>query len=108
MDSPTNASPESSAFGQSDSSDPAASTSPPTCLELTTALNLNEDQTLALLQRPDYPSESIEQRARNASLMKSRKVRIAIAAHPRTPRHISLRLIRELYPFDLMRFALQP
>ncbi|HUO17508.1 MAG TPA: hypothetical protein VMX38_21175 [Verrucomicrobiae bacterium] len=40
--------------------------------------------------------------------MKSRKVRLALAAHPRTPRRISLKLIREFYTFDLMRFALAP
>ena len=40
--------------------------------------------------------------------MKSRKVRLALAAHPRTPRRIALRLIRELYTFDLMQFSLIP
>jgi len=40
--------------------------------------------------------------------MKSRKVCVALAAHPRTPRHLALRLIRQLYTFDLMRFTLQP
>lgn len=40
--------------------------------------------------------------------MKSRKVRVALAAHPRAPRRIALRLIRELYTFDLMQFSLIP
>jgi hypothetical protein len=40
--------------------------------------------------------------------MKSRKLRVALAAHPRTPRRIALRLIRELYTFDLMQFSLIP
>ena len=40
--------------------------------------------------------------------MKSRKVRLALAAHPRTPRRIALRLIRELYTFDLMQFSRLP
>ena len=40
--------------------------------------------------------------------MKSRKVRLALAAHPRAPRRIVLRLIRELYTFDLMQFSLLP
>lgn len=69
---------------------------------------LTEDQALAHLQRQDLPADAIEQLSKNASVVKSRKVRIAIAAHSRTPRRISLRLIREFYSFDLMRFALQP
>ena len=70
--------------------------------------SLTEDQALAFLQRPDYAAELIEQLAKNASVMKSRKVRMAIAAHPRTPHHISVRLNREFYTFDLMQFALLP
>jgi len=40
--------------------------------------------------------------------MKSRKVRLAVAAHHRSPRRIALRVIRELYTFELMQFALTP
>ena len=69
---------------------------------------LTEDQALALLQRPDLPAESIEELARNTTVTKSRKLRIAIAAHPRAPRHIALHLIRAFYTFDLMQFALLP
>jgi hypothetical protein len=69
---------------------------------------LTEDFALALLESRDLTSEAIEEVARNTGLMKSRKVRLALAAHPRTPRRIALRLIRELYNFDLMRFSLMP
>lgn len=69
---------------------------------------LTPDLALALLQRRDLFSDAVEQITRNAGVMKSRKVRIAIAAHPRAPRRIALRLIREFYTFDLMQFALQP
>jgi hypothetical protein len=69
---------------------------------------LTEDLALALLKNRDLASAAIEEVARNAGLMKSRKVRVAVAAHPRTPRRIALRLIRELYSFDLMRFSLMP
>jgi len=41
-------------------------------------------------------------------VMKSRKVRVAVASHPRAPRRIAMRLIRELYTFELMQFALTP
>jgi len=68
----------------------------------------NEDLALALLERRDLPPETIEQLAHNAAAMKSRKVCVALAAHPRAPRHLALRLIRQFYTFDLMQFALQP
>jgi hypothetical protein len=69
---------------------------------------LSEDLTLAQLKNQDLASDVIEQVNRNAAVMKSRKVRIAMASHPRTPRRIALRIIRELYTFELMKFALMP
>jgi hypothetical protein len=69
---------------------------------------LTADLTLALVKNRDLPFDVIEQISRNAAVMKSRKVRIALGAHPRTPRRIALRLIRELYTFDLMQFSLIP
>jgi hypothetical protein len=69
---------------------------------------LTEDLALALLESRDLATEAIEEVARNTGLMKSRKVRLALAAHPHAPRRIALRLIRELYNFDLMRFSLMP
>jgi len=69
---------------------------------------LTEDLALAALKNRDLPSEEVEQIGRNTALMKSRKVRLALAAHPQAPRRITLRLIRELYTFDLMQFSLTP
>ena len=69
---------------------------------------LAEDLALAQLKNQDLASDVIEQINRNAAVMKSRKVRIAVASHPRTPRRIALRIIRELYTFELMKFALTP
>jgi hypothetical protein len=69
---------------------------------------LTPDLALALLQRRDLSSDAVEKISQNAGVMKSRKVRVAVAAHPRVPRRIALRLIREFYTFDLMQFALQP
>lgn len=69
---------------------------------------LTEDLALAALKNRDLPSEEIEQISKRAALMKSRKVRLALAAHPQAPRRITLRLIRELYTFDLMQFSLLP
>jgi hypothetical protein len=69
---------------------------------------LTPDLALASIKDRDLPSEVIEQISRDHSLMKSRKVRLALAAHPHTPRRIALRLIRDLYTFDLMQFSLRP
>ena len=69
---------------------------------------LTEDLALALLQSRDMLPEAIEHLSKNAIVTKSRKVRFALASHSRAPRHISLRLVREFYTIDLMRFALLP
>ena len=69
---------------------------------------LTEDLALALLKRADLSPEIIEQLAKNTIALKSRKVRIALASHPQTPRHVSVPLSRQFYTFDLMRVALSP
>jgi hypothetical protein len=69
---------------------------------------LTEDLALALLQSRDLLPEAFEHISKNAITTKSRKLRFALASHPRTPRHLSLRLVREFYTIDLMRFALLP
>jgi hypothetical protein len=69
---------------------------------------LTEDLALALLKRRDLLSAVIEQLAKNVSALKSRKVKIAIASHPHTPRHVSVPLARQFYTFDLMKVALAP
>jgi hypothetical protein len=69
---------------------------------------LTENLALSLLKRADLHPEVIEQLARNASALKSRKVKIALASHPHTPRHVSVPLARQFYTFDLMKVALAP
>ena len=69
---------------------------------------LTEDQALALLKRADLPIDVIEQLAKNRSALKLRKVKIALACHAHTPRHLSIPLIRQFYTFDLMKVALSP
>jgi len=69
---------------------------------------VTEDLALALLKRADLPPEVLEQIARNASALKSRKVKIALVRHPHTPRHVSVPLARQFYTFDLMKVALSP
>jgi hypothetical protein len=69
---------------------------------------LSEDLALALLKRPELPAEVIEQLNKNTALKKSRKVKLAVVSHPKTPRHISVPMVRHLFTFDLMRVALTP
>jgi hypothetical protein len=69
---------------------------------------LTEDLALALLKRAALPPEVLEHLAKNANALKSRKVKIALASHPHTPRHVSVPLARQFYTFDLMKVALSP
>jgi len=69
---------------------------------------LNADLALSELKDHELSPEAIEQISRNAAAMKSRKVRMGLAAHAHTPRRIALRVVRELYTFELMQFALMP
>ena len=69
---------------------------------------LSEDLALVLLKRSDLPSQAIDQLSRNSGLMKSRKVKLGVVEHPRTPRHISIPMVRNLFTFDLMHVALTP
>jgi hypothetical protein len=72
------------------------------------ASGLSEDSALSLLKRANLAPEVLEQLAKNGSLLKNRKVKLALASHPKTPRHVSLPLVRQLYTFDLMQIALTP
>ena len=69
---------------------------------------LNEDLALTLLKRMDLPGEALERLSKNSSAMKSRKVKLALVEHPKTPRHVSLPIVRHLFTFDLMHVALTP
>lgn len=70
--------------------------------------SLSGDQALALLDRSDLPGEVIELLAKNHPVLSQRKVKIALACHAHTPRHVSVPLIRQFYTFDLMKVALSP
>lgn len=66
------------------------------------------DLALALLKRADLPSEVLEQIGKNQSLQKLRQFKVAVASHQRTPRRVSIPLVRQLFTFDLMKMALSP
>ena len=91
----------------------AAPASPPTdssAAELAVSSDqvLDEDYVLALLGRPDASPGLIEQLSKSEAAGESRKVRRAIVSHPKTPRYVSLSLLRRLSNFDLMQVALNP
>lgn len=69
---------------------------------------LTEDLALALLNRRDLPREALEEISKNKSLVKQRKLQLAIVMHPHTPRHVSVPAIRHMYAFELMHVALSP
>ncbi len=66
----------------------------------------SEDSLLALLRHGDLKAEQLEEIARQGQVLKSRKIQVALAEHPRIPRHIALSLLRHLFTFDLMRVTL--
>lgn len=69
---------------------------------------LTEDLCLALLKRNHCSPEILEQLGKSSLVRKSRKAKLALLAHGKTPRHISLAILRQLFTFDLMRVALTP
>src|SRR5207302_4776675 len=69
---------------------------------------LDETQVCLLLERKDLPGEILEEVARRKALLKSYRVKRSLAFHPRTPRLVSLRLLRDLYLMDLVQITLLP
>jgi len=69
---------------------------------------VDETHLCLLLDRKDLPAEILEEVARRKPLLKNYRVKRALAVHPRTPRLASLRLVRDLYPMDLVQLALLP
>ena len=82
--------------------------SPEIVIAVAADLRLTEDLALALLTRRDLPPEALHELNRNTSVAKLAKVRVALVGHPRTPRHVSVPLMRGLHTFELMQLALTP
>src|SRR5690242_9034464 len=77
-------------------------------LALLDNLALDEPQLCLLLERKDLPGEVLEEIGRRKPLLKSYRVKRALCFHPRGPRLVTLRLIRELYLMDLVQLTLSP
>ena len=69
---------------------------------------LDETSLTLLLGRKDLPGEVIESVAARKTLLKSYAVKRALVFHPRAPRLVGLRLLRELYLMDLVQYSLSP
>ena len=85
-----------------DSADPAL---------LLTALEnpaLDEKMLCLFLERKDLPSEVLARIPKKKQWMSSYPVRLRLVRHPRTPRLVTLAVIRQLYLFDLVGVSLLP
>src|ERR1700739_448948 len=69
---------------------------------------LDEPQLCLLLERKDLPAEILEEVGKRKPLLKSYRVKKALCFHPRGPRLVTLRLIRDLYLMDLVQLPLSP
>jgi len=83
-----------------------------TAKEVLTALarnpHLQEPDFLRLLERKDLPAEAIREIAVHKEAARRYAVKLALARHPRTPRLITLPILKFLYLFDLLRVAQTP
>jgi hypothetical protein len=68
----------------------------------------SENQALALSHQADVSADVLTRLSRDSNVLKSRKVALALAMHARTPRHVSIPLLRRLFTFDLMQVSLTP
>jgi hypothetical protein len=70
--------------------------------------SLNEELALAMLRRHDLAAAAIEALTKNHAVIKHRKILLQVVQHQRTPRHLSVPLLRRLFTFELMHIALTP
>jgi hypothetical protein len=70
--------------------------------------NLIESDLLRLLERKDLPSEALREIAGHKETARNYGIKLALARHPRTPRLVSLPLLKSLHLFDLLRVVQTP
>ena len=70
--------------------------------------NLKEHDLLRLLERQDLPQEALRELAGHAQAGRSYRVKLALVRHPKTPRLVSLPLMKFLHLFDLVRVSQTP
>lgn len=69
---------------------------------------LDETHVCLILERKNLAAEVLEEVSRRKPLLKSYRIKKSLAFHPRTPRLVSLRLLRDLYLMDLVQVAILP
>lgn len=69
---------------------------------------LDETQLCLLLERKNLATEVLEEVARRKPLLKAYRVKRGLAFHPKTPRLVTLRLLKDLYLMDLVQLTLSP
>lgn len=69
---------------------------------------LDESHLAILLERKDLPGVMIGQIAKEKKWLESYPLRLRIVRHPHTPRLLGLRLVKQLYLFDLVNISLLP
>jgi hypothetical protein len=70
--------------------------------------NLIERDLLRLLERKDLPPEALREIAAHKEAARNYGIQLALARHPRTPRLVSLPILKSLHLFDLLRVAQTP
>jgi hypothetical protein len=83
-------------------------TAKPVLLALAQNPHLQERDLLRLLERKDLAAEVVSELANHRSARGKYDVQFALARHPRTPRMVSLPILKFLYLFDLLRVAQTP
>lgn len=68
----------------------------------------DETHVCLLLERKDLSAALLEEISKRKTWRASYRVRLALAAHPHTPRLTAMRLLRELHLMDLVRISLLP
>jgi hypothetical protein len=70
--------------------------------------SFNEEHLLTLLSRKDLPRAILLLIARRRDWMDSYCVKLAVVKHPRSPREVTLRMLKHIYIFDLMQLVFTP
>lgn len=69
---------------------------------------LDESHLLLLLERKDLPGTILDHISKQKQWLESYPLRLRMVRHPRAPRLLALRLIKQLYLFDLVNISLLP
>ncbi len=70
--------------------------------------HLQERDLLRLLARKDLAHEVVRELAQHKEVRRNYSVQLALVRHPKTPRQVSVPLMKFLYIFDLLRVAQTP